>query len=839
MRIPFLWITLGLLLSFASDSAQDGGQKANNLSDYLATHPWDAAKSGPMIVVDPEDTPSKSKEATLKAYNRMTTVVGGLSAIVPTEMVLIDDSLAKPPNLYDGMPEHLKILYLLSTLNPRQLGLATGDGVGLGDLQGEQAQVFKSIVTPGLDWATYRVGQDGTHDKLVEEGSVPEDQLDQIKIKFQSGLVIDLPLQSNPNQYANYEPLWGNGRSPAAKPGEKWTARKGPIQNNNFGADPRKVVPNVAKPSQLNYRSSRFDAQVSLPPQSTIKDVLRAAGAATGTEILSDIRVSGLTVQSFGAKVRAGDLLEAIALCVTGTYRKVDTAFVLTSDLTGMGARALKFAAWEAAISKELFRRQLLWEGQIAKSGAIDKIGFDSNDRFGPDDQIQKSLNTGAPVPFSQLTTPMRDYITQLANGGPSTGLRTDHVSLESEVRYAFVLPNGQPLSPEFQSLGRRTFFAVPKPADVAEEDKAEMYPPNAASKQRLMVRAESPAAVLALADQARTHGFNQIWLETHQKDALLTAIKQGLKVSLVIRPWEAPPAASSPYKDLNLLGDTGTQLAARRAVEPEWLAYERKADYWSSPPPVYDFASPSDWDLPKRWADLASLAHTPGLSGVVVLDTEPPGYEPNKHEGMLQFGFYVPWMAVLHEFGYVEPLRLGFLREHGVDPMDIVSPDIVLGFNISQPFFEDRRLGFFENPPNRSVLLMEDVPFQWYTYRSELNEGAITSFMSKFADVTAPMYVTPRSTTTHVEPSLCLLVMPWTPGQALPRITPTGTFDSHVQIGITMSTFDEESSLSEIGGIGSRLQYPQFAFTFDVSNVKPNRLPKLLDRWFPKVEIH
>ena len=836
MDITGLCFKVAFLSSLATQAA---GQTSRSLTDYLVSSQWQVTSSRPMIVVDPVHTLAKTSEITLKAYSRMTAQVGGLTAIVPTEMVLIDDSLVKPPNLYDGMPEFLKVMYLLSTLNPEQLNQATGDGIGLNDLRGEQANVFKSIVSPGLDWATYVVGQDGIHDKLIEQGSVPEDQLDQIKIKFQSGLVIGVPQQSNPNSYNTYEPLWGNGRSPDSKPGEKWTARREPVYNVNFGADPRKTVPNVSKPSALNYSDPRFDVLVSLPSQSTIKDVLQAVGTATRLEILSDIRVSDLTVCGFGSKARAGDLLKAIALCVTGTFRKVDSAYELTSDLVGMGARALKFAAWAADIQKELFRRQLLWQGQIARTGAIDKIRFDPNDHFAPDDQLGKSLNTGAVVPNTQLTTPIHNYITQLANSGPSTGLATDHVSLESEVRYAFVLPNGQPLSPEYQSLGRRTFFQVPGPQQPEDEDKAEMFPVGSADKQRLLVRAESESEVAALSDLARTHGFSQLWLETHQQTVLLAALKQGLKVSLAIRPWEAPPSARVSSKDLDVLGDTGTQLAIRRASEPEWQAYAKQADFWSGPPAVYDFASPCDPELQKRWIELASLAHTPGLSGVVVLDTEPPGYEPNKHEGMRQFGdAYSPWMAILHEFGYVEPLRLGFLREHGVDPLDVVSPDLVLGFNISQPFLIDQRLGLFENPPSRAAKLMEEVPFQWYTFRAELNAKAIQSFMDMFADISEPMFVTPRSSTTHVQPSLCELVMPWTPGQALPQVYPTGVVNSSVQIGITMSKFDDESTIRQIGGIGYRLKYPQFAFAFDVTDVQPKRLSKLLDRWFPKTVV-
>lgn len=49
------------------------------------------------------------------------------------------------------------------------------------------------------------------------------------------------------------------------------------------------------------------------------------------------------------------------------------------------------------------------------------------------------------------------------------------------------------------------------------------------------------------------------------------------------------------------------------------------------------------------------------------------------------------------------------------------------------------------------------------------------------------------------------------------------------------MLKFDNESTDSEMAGVGFRLKYPQFQYTFDATELKVDGLRKLLDRWFPK----
>jgi len=370
MGISRLSVKSALLIAAVSALGQTQSQKPAFLSDYLALHPWDAAKFGPMVVLSPERTSVRSSGTSLSAFDRKLIRVGSLTAIAPTEMVLIDDSLREPPNMCDGLPTNAKVLYLLSTLTEDQLKTANTNGIGLKDLQGEQQKVFRSLLPTVLSWGTYKVGEVGAiPGEKVDGGSVPDDLMDQVKVKIQSGISFEFKLLDQPNSYTGF-----SNRDWYGKPGDKVKVRTESDKDRRahaFGLDPRRIVPNESKPSQLNYADPRLAAQLLLPVQSTVKGLLKDASAASGFEITADLRVRDLMVETVGARVKAGDLLKAIALCVTGTYRKVDSAFVLTSDIAGLGARKLKFCAWKESVDKELQRREGFWRERVFKSGVL------------------------------------------------------------------------------------------------------------------------------------------------------------------------------------------------------------------------------------------------------------------------------------------------------------------------------------------------------------------------------------------------------------------------------------------------------------------------------------
>jgi hypothetical protein len=808
-------------------------QQGDTLADFLPKLSWDPVKSGTLIAVDVDHVTSKSKSSNLKAFDRKLVVVGKLSAIVPTEMVLIDDDF-KEPNLYDGLPMNAKVLYLLSTLTPSQLQIANTTGIGQSDLQGEQIKVLKSIVPQPLAWATILLTGHELQGETLDQGEVPADQIDQVKIRIQSGLIFNLLYQGKPNAYSPVP-----GSQMYGKAGDTVTIRTKTKQPSAYGVNPRQSYPNKLKPSELKTDMAVFDKVIQVPPQTSIRQLLSQIGEATGLELHADLRVADLQVTAIGSSATARDLLKAVALCVTGTYRKVGSAYDLTSDLIGLGVRKLKFVAWQENVNKEMFAREDSWRRAIATSGAVSKIGFDPKDPLAPDDRTRSALEQvndkfrGDEVPASELTPGIRDYLGRYVAERPDLGFLLDKVGLHSQIQFSFVLPDGKVLHPEFSDLGRPMSFNMPSSPAKEEPIVTEMFQPNPAVRHPLIVHVESDADAKRAVDLARTHGISELWLETHRKSALLAAQNRGVNVSLVVRPWEAIEGDSGIKLDRNMVGDSGTQLSVRRNAEPDWQQHQKNADLSGrGPAPLYDLIHPLASDLERRWDNLGLLAHTTGLAGVVVLDLQPLGYEATDLH--VVYGGYAAWLSVLNEFGYSDAMRLAFLREHSIDPLDLAPHGIFLGFDIEQPFFLDDFLGQFNNGTgfsNRAVGAMYD---EWLKYRSTLIERSMKSLFLRVADLNAPILVKPMSTAIHVPPEMGTLALPWSPGQSLPKYD-LGNYDFTDPGLVLLYTLNEDSSAVAIRDLAWALKGKGSSVAVDLSSVKINKLQVLLDAWFPK----
>jgi hypothetical protein len=83
----------------------------------------------------------------------------------------------------------------------------------------------------------------------------------------------------------------------------------------------------------------------------------------------------------------------------------------------------------------------------------------------------------------------------------------------------------------------------------------------------------------------------------------------------------------------------------------------------------------------------LNEIAATPGLAGLVLRDTAAPGYaNPGDANDFVMWG--------MADFGYTPEMRLAFLRQEGVDPVDLPVNSYVGNVDLNLPFFGDGGLG-------------------------------------------------------------------------------------------------------------------------------------------------
>src|SRR5579862_1198463 len=175
-----------LLLALALPPASQASKPSVTvtLAGYLAASPWDPAKSGPLVVLQPERVRAKAPATTLAAFDRKLVKVGHLSAVVPRTMVLIDDSLNQAPNMYDGLPRDAKVMYLLRSLTDDQWRMVSDSGIGINDLDGEQKLVMQSLMPRPFAWTSFLVDIHGMWGKQQAAGTLSDDERQQVRLKL-------------------------------------------------------------------------------------------------------------------------------------------------------------------------------------------------------------------------------------------------------------------------------------------------------------------------------------------------------------------------------------------------------------------------------------------------------------------------------------------------------------------------------------------------------------------------------------------------------------------------------------------------------------------------------
>jgi hypothetical protein len=221
------------------------------------------------------------------------------------------------------------------------------------------------------------------------------------------------------------------------------------------------------------------------------------------------------------------------------------------------------------------------------------------------------------------------------------------------------------------QAWGRQTW----NPYDLPDKD-APVLPQAPPKSHVLSVVVQNEEQAQAFASGAKRAGFGELWVEVEpgeQGANLLAqtvnhAQKQGLKVRGVVRVLRTNRRETpATLRDRNVLGETWSAYVNRRESET-------KLNIMGTPPqplphPQHgrdDYLVPSDEANRLAFEQASSLARTPGLAGLVLRDTTPPGYTESEVAG------YNPFRFSTEPLGYTEAQRLEFLQASGVDPLDI-----------------------------------------------------------------------------------------------------------------------------------------------------------------------
>jgi len=667
---------------------------ARNLAELVESLHWDPAKRGALMVLEPERVAGKEGVDGLAAFHRTRTTVTGLSAIIPDSMVIIDDSLQQSPNMYDGLPRPTKVLYLMSTLDSRQWEAITGGGLGMSDLTGDQKGVFTSILPKPFKYSTYKVGNKYEPEPLETNLELSDTELQSVRLRLERSLQFMMPIIGQQDSMTPRDTNQDHG-----KPGDKFIERDSDAdfrKQDSFGIKVRQTVPNMQKPSDLDYRATNLNGSIQLNPSERISDMLKRIGQVTGLELHADLRVGDRMMVCYGRSTPISSALRVIALSVTGTYRKVGPAYILTSDLVGMGARKMKLAAFDSELNAKVWNEESAWRQQIYKSGHLIQVRFRADDHLTPSDSLAKKLDQGPPgsrtkINSSDLSEGLKKFIERQNETYKNQQVTADGAEAQSDYEFSYVLPSGDSTRPDLHTLGQHELFSYsntdPRPSQDAPS-QAKLAVTAIKDPVYLCLSADTVAGARHAVALASRYGFKDLWLHTLSSDSLIAALKDAaaaeIKVSLAVCPFDYEGAADAASADRTLFGDTPPQSLERRKADSDWAQIQTRG--WGEPEPLGSI-SPLSTGYQARQNMAISLAKTPGLAGVRVLNSTPHGYNgPRVNYTSIPRPIYLE----KGNFGYAEDLRLAFMRLQNVDPIDLCPPNIYTNSDLRQPFFLD-----------------------------------------------------------------------------------------------------------------------------------------------------
>jgi len=812
------------------------GQTGESLANYLSKHPWDVASRGPMLVVNPVIVRSTTTESGLRAFGRKEFNLGSLTVIAPTEMVIIDAAFKDPANLYDGLPRTAKIYYLMTMLDADQWKIACSSGIGLGNLRQDQRAVFRSILPSVF---TYESGLVGKGNSVVPKPGEPPtitlttDEETGVRLHFFQDIELGVKMQDG--GFSAVSPQLGDRKREGA-PYLRRSDVAAEDRTSLFGVQIRKVLENRLKPSDLNYKLKALDVVVNLSKTVTLDDFCRSIGASCGLKLIPDVRIGDFIATCYGPTARAGDVLQALALSVTGTFRKVADSYVLTSDLEGIGAKRLKVDTWKSDLTLQTGERTEEWKRLIGSAGGSRSIGFPTDSPLRINDSMAKFMsgdqeNDGSKtMPANQLPPEWQAILIEGATHFGNGQVRKDVVFPYGETFWNFVLPDGRPLEWE-ESLGQTKDLTQREGSANDHMSKTVVKPIHIrnGTASALLVKTDDPAIASKLSGLAVSHGFEEIWLQTWKLQCLQEAVAAAkalhLRVRLAIRPWEIPAGSKTGDLDRTVLGDSSTQAENFFEGTASWQSASHS---WGLTPIANGpLLAPDSPLLLQVWRGLIELSKTDGLDGVVLCDTEPHGYEPRSIN--LEFGM----SYYLLDLGYTQSLRGRFLEDNKVDPVDIVDKRL-----LRNDFKLDLGLPFFGDPTYGGMDLPSGTLEKWTTLRAGANRQSVTKFVSQLS---GEILFQPRH---NLHESIALggvQVVPWVDRKSLPTSNYQGNIEEEAESvpvnGFCVWQFgnpkDPAIRSRMYDSLVRHMKRAKGKLAIDLSSIPSDEIQTELDKWF------
>ncbi len=695
----------------------------------------------------PPDNPISTPQSIAAQYGRTGQWFGHVYALAPPTMTILNTSpaLADLP-LGDLAGQHPET-YLLGSLTPEQLRQAGTGGLAYADMTPDQQSLMRALLPPPLEiipvTATLPDRKFGTQEWKDARATFDA----QIKKVSGDDLFGSLRLHAylTSDFYAHAPTGFGIGDTRDTL--ETTGAYKlpfggyGNMESRGKATETilRADVPNAPKEGDFDWRRQDLERPVPLQGLKTVDDLVTRIGRTAHLELYADLHFGPLPLLMVGDMKKpqpAGDVMQALALCVTGAWRQVGPAYVLTDDVQGLGFRQQFLAEIGQIWSNRLSQggkdagshlQGLDWLHSL--SFAPGDIGALSGDQI---NEIQKEAGTNKGTLLWKALPPalqqhLRDHFLHYGDNMPKNEM-PEIMKLGEGMKAA--AQSITPDTPVDTTLNIRLAVELPGTGAMMLYDAYKVQAPEPASddapaKTDALAQANSISLPQKLRgvlcapktpDEAREvvarlpkMGLNTLLLDvftngrtyfpntalppaSEKASGVLQAALDAAKplhipVYAVLDTlcWRKDGLAPHPLpwpagyeEDVTISGETPD-----RAIQRRYAANSLSADYDHprralASEGTRGWASPLDPAVRTLLPPLVrTLAATPGLAGLVFQDTAPPGYAENVLDGD-RIGL-----------GYTPENRLAYLRQRHQDPVDLSSGfDMVSVFVGGENFF-------------------------------------------------------------------------------------------------------------------------------------------------------
>jgi hypothetical protein len=698
-------------------------------------------------------TSGADAETIAGAFGRITTDFGGVTAVAPATMTLLNAPPSEP-DIHADLPTYEAFPLLVASLTDAEWNnLISEQGLSISELNTDwQKQLLARLLSPGgklIIQPHYRAGEHWSDSDRIDDTSL----LPQCRIRLQHCVQLELPIKGEGGSY------YGGEWSPPVDGSREYSvANESDIigqSNVAYGCQVKTDAPNISKDSQLDYSRQALRKRIDLTGIKTVGDLFAAIEAATGIELYADPRLDQ-SLQTVGAhSAIAADLLQAVALCQMATFRQVGPAYVLTDDIAGVGTRRELWAEFgelaESLRTKPIADalrynyahrspKDIPWFGdpaQYTQEQASDWHNFLTADK-----KMLPSLRTTfdklTPAQQAQAKAEEDEWNRAVAlHESGNQEITTDgNINVDPSLKLVMFVPgmdspaalsvNGGEFDDNLIFQGADSDAWKKLKAEQTAEITKETATPTPEDLTALVSSLDRESEDRAAVSHARTAagvdadiaamkklGLNQIWLDVFSDgearipgsplsdlphklkpgendiltEALLKGKASGIEVFAVMDLFYWGSSPGDRVVDLNILGETSAQEEAwwnqRKALLPDGGQMSELFTTGAIVPQFPGVAvAPTE---PVVQADLLALAtriaRYSGIAGVVLRDTDPPGY--NLAPGNLNESADL-------QLGFVLPARLAFLRKHHADPVDLYPNDSSGVADTSLPNFND-----------------------------------------------------------------------------------------------------------------------------------------------------